>query len=46
MIGRNKDNKPFSMDEISKMAPETKKSVAEKLGKIIRETLDAPESAL
>lgn len=43
MSDRKKDDNPFSIDEISEMTPETKKSISEKLGKIIRETLDNTE---
>jgi len=35
--------KPFKIEDISKMTPDTKEVMAEKLGKIIEEELDTKE---
>jgi len=40
---KSKDESTFSIDEISKMTPKRRKSISEKLGKIIEEILDNPE---
>jgi len=42
--GKKEGGNPFNPGDISKMNPDTKGVMAEKLGKIIAEVLDEPEA--